>query len=60
MKKVISMMAVAAFLFAANVNAQETQKKETAKKESAKDKKSCSKDKKGGCCAGKKMEEKKS
>jgi len=53
-------MAVAAFLFAANVNAQETQKKETEKKECAKDKKSCSKDKKGGCCANKKAEEKKS
>ncbi len=58
MKKVISMMAIAAFLFAGNVNAQETQKKETEKKECSKDKKSCSKDKKGGCCAGKKEEKK--
>ena len=53
MKKVISAMAIAAFLFAANVNAQE--KKECSKKEM----KSCAKDKKGGCCSGKKMEEKK-
>jgi hypothetical protein len=57
MKKVISVMAVAAFLFAANVNAQEQQpKKECGKKEM----KSCDKDKKGGCCAGKKAAEKKS
>ncbi len=56
MKKVISAMAIAAFLFAANVNAQEKQeKKECSKKEV----KSCAKDKKGGCCSGKKMEEKK-
>ncbi len=59
MKKVISVMAVAAFLFAANVNAQEQQPKE--KKEcSKKEMKSCDKDKKGGCCAGKKAAEKKS
>lgn len=56
MKKVISAMAIAAFLFAANVNAQEKQqeKKECSKKEM----KSCDKDKKGGCCAGKKAEKK--
>ena len=57
MKKVVSMMALVAFLFSMNVNAQE-KPKEAAKKEcSMKDKKSCSKDKKGGCCA--KKEEKK-
>ncbi|MEO0038734.1 MAG: hypothetical protein RIQ59_1945 [Bacteroidota bacterium] len=58
MKKVISAMAIAAFLFAGNVNAQEKQqeKKECSKKEM----KSCDKDKKGGCCAGKKAAEKKS
>lgn len=56
MKKVISAMAIAAFLFAANVNAQEKQqeKKECSKKEM----KSCDKEKKGGCCAGKKAEKK--
>ena len=61
MKKVFSMVAIAAFMFSMNVNAQE-KKKETAKTEkscSASEKKSCSKDKKGGCCAGKKAEEKK-
>jgi hypothetical protein len=46
MKKVISMMAVAAFLFAANANAQETQKKEGEKKECCAKGKKCSKDKK--------------
>ncbi|MFZ4105506.1 hypothetical protein [Flavobacterium sp.] len=58
MKKVISVMAVAAFLFAANVNAQEQpkEKKECSKKEM----KSCDKEKKAGCCASKKAAEKKS
>ena len=58
MKKVMSMMALAAFLFAGVVNAQETQKKEGAKKECSKEKKCCSKDKKS-CSKDKKMEEKK-
>jgi hypothetical protein len=58
MKKVISMMAVVAFLFAANVNAQETQKKEGEKKECCKGKKSCSKDKKSSEME-KKMDDKK-
>ena len=64
MKKVISMMAVAAFLFSMNVNAQEKQEKKVAVKAktekscSAAEKKSCSKDKKA-CCAAKKMTEKK-
>jgi hypothetical protein len=59
MKKVISMMAVVAFLFAANVNAQETQKKEGEKKECCAKGKKCSKDKKS-CDKDKKAEEKKS
>ena len=60
MKKVISAMAIAAFLFAGNVNAQEQKPKDKEKKEcSSKEKKSCDKEKKGGCCSGKKMEEKK-
>ena len=63
MKKVILMMAVVAFLFSMNVNAQEKQEKKVAKAKtekacSASEKKSCSKDKKA-CCAAKKMEEKK-
>ena len=63
MTKVISTMAVVAFLFSMNVNAQEKQeekvaKAKTEKKCSASEKKSCSKDKKA-CCAAKKTEEKK-
>ena len=58
MKKVISMMAVVAFLFAGTVNAQETAKKEGAKKECSKEKKCCSKDKKA-CSKDKKAEDKK-
>lgn len=58
MKKVISIMAVVAFLFAANVNAQETQK-EGQKKECCAKGKKCSKDKKS-CDKDKKVEEKKS
>ena len=64
MKKVISMMAVVAFLFSMNVNAQQQEPKQ---KKKAKTEKSCSKDekgaegsaKKGGCCYSKKAEEKK-
>lgn len=55
MKKLVSVMALAAFLLSLNVTAQEKQKeKETAKKEcSMKEKSHCSKDKKAGCCAKK-------
>ena len=58
MKKVISMMAIVAFLFAANVTAQENPKKEAQKKECCKGKKSCSKDKKSSEME-KKMDDKK-
>ena len=56
MKKSVSMMAIVALLFSMNVKAQEKieKPKEKAKKEcSAKEMKSCSKDKKGSCCAKK-------
>lgn len=61
MKKVISTMAIVAFLFSMNVNAQEKKpaKAKTEKMCSASEKKSCSAGKKGSCCAAKKMEEKK-
>lgn len=66
MKKLVSILAVAAFMLSMNVNAQEPKKKakkETAKTEkscSAAEKKSCSSDAKaGGCCASKKTAEKK-
>lgn len=61
MKKVLSILAVSAFLFSANANAQQEPKKAESKKEcSSKEKKSCSsKEKKGGCCSHKKAEEKK-
>ena len=66
MKKLVSIMAVAAFMFSMNVNAQEPKqkaKKETAKTEkscSTADKKSCgSEAKSGGCCSSKKATEKK-
>jgi Ni/Co efflux regulator RcnB len=64
MKKLVSILAVAAFMFSMNVSAQEPQEKE----KKAKTEKSCSKDekkgcakgeKKGGCCAHKKAEDKK-
>ena len=67
MKKLVSMMAVAAFMFSMTVNAQEPKQK--AKKETAKTEKSCSTAEKkscgseataGGCCASKKAAEKKS
>ncbi|MEO5777078.1 MAG: hypothetical protein ABIQ27_09230 [Flavobacterium sp.] len=60
MKKVILSMAVVAFMFTMNINAQEKKvaKAKTEKSCSAAEKKSCSKDKKA-CCAAKKMEEKK-
>ena len=61
MKKVISAMAIAAFLFTMNVNAQEKKaaKAKTEKTCSASEKKSCAAGKKASCCAAKKMEEKK-
>ncbi|MFY8069808.1 MAG: hypothetical protein ACOVMG_06915 [Flavobacterium sp.] len=67
MKKLVSIMAVAAFMFSMTVNAQEPKQK--AKKETAKTEKSCttaekkscgSESKSGGCCASKKAAEKKS
>ena len=66
MKKLVSIMAVAAFMLSMNVNAQEPKKK--AKKETAKTEKSCSTEEKkscgteakaGGCCSSKKATEKK-
>ena len=58
MKKLVSIMAVAAFMFSMNVNAQEPKQK--AKKETAKTEKSCgSEAKSGGCCSSKKATEKK-
>lgn len=65
MKKVISIMAVAAFLFSMNVNAMETPKDKkkdkaaTEKSTSTAEKKSCSSGEKKSCCAAKKAEEKK-
>ena len=68
MKKLISTLAIVAFLFTTNINAQEVKPKD--KKECTKDKKecdhkdkktctkeemkSCDKSKKAGCCAAKK------
>jgi hypothetical protein len=66
MKKVISILAVATFLFTVNVSSQEKEK-EAAKKDVAKtekscstaEKKSCSKEAgKKSCCAAKKTEAK--
>jgi hypothetical protein len=64
MKKVISMMAVVAFLFSMNVNAQEKPEKKVAKAKTEKttvasEKKACAMSDKKACCAAKKMEEKK-
>ena len=58
MKKVILSMAIAAFLFSMNVNAQEKKaaKAKTEKSCSEAEKKSCGKEKKA-CCAAKKMED---
>ena len=58
MKKVVSMMALAAFLVSMNVTAQEKAKEKDKKECSAKEKKSCDKEKKGGCCAAKKADKK--
>lgn len=57
MKKVISMMALAAFLFSMNANAQQKpavkKKAKTEKKCTPAEMKSCDKTKKPGCCAKK-------
>ncbi len=60
MKKVFLSMAVVAFLFSMNVNAQEKKvaKAKTEKSCSTAEKKSCGKAKMS-CCASKKVEEKK-
>ena len=65
MKKVLSMFAMAAFLFSVNVNAQEVAKQEkktptkTEKKAAKKEaKSSCTSEKKASCCAAKKTETK--
>ena len=67
MKKLVSIMAVAAFMLSMNVTAQEPKQK--AKKETTKTEKSCataekkscgSEAKTGGCCSSKKATEKKS
>ena len=59
MKKVVSLLAVVAFLFATNVNAQEKQDKKKAKAKTEKtctasEKKSCAAGEKKSCCAAKK------
>lgn len=64
MKKVASMLAVVAFLFAMNVNAQEPKAKKkqakTEKASSTSEKKECKEgEKKAGCCSAKKAEDKK-
>lgn len=58
MKKVVSMMALAAFLVSMNVTAQEKPKEKDKKECSVKEKKSCDKEKKAGCCASKKADKK--
>ena len=65
MKKLVSYVAIAAFMFSINAFAGVTQeqekKKEKAKteKSSTEDKKECGTEKKGGCCSSKKAEAKK-
>lgn len=64
MKKIVAILAVTAFMFSMNVNAQE-KKKATAEKAktektcSTAEKKSCGSEKKGGCCSAKKTKENK-
>lgn len=62
MKKLVSTLALVAFLFSVNVNAQDdTKDKKKAKTEKAcstAEKKSCAMEKKGGCCSAKKAEQK--
>ena len=64
MKKLVSILAVAAFMFSVNGIAQEPQEKEkqakTEKSCSTAEKKSCgTAEKKGGCCSAKKAKEEK-
>ncbi|MET0760688.1 MAG: hypothetical protein ABWZ56_09735 [Flavobacterium sp.] len=60
MKKLVSTLALVAFLFSMTVNAQEEPKqKKKAKTEkscSTEEKKSCGTEKKAGCCSAKKAE----
>jgi len=58
MKKLVSMMALVAFLVSMNVNAQEKPKEADKKESATKEKKSCSTEKKASCCASKKTEKK--
>jgi hypothetical protein len=58
MKKVVSMMALAAFLVSMNVTAQEKPKEKDKKECAPGEKKSCDKEKKAGCCASKKADKK--
>lgn len=61
MKKIISVLTLAMFLWSMPSNAQQQKPKEKSKKECSKDKKlctaaemkSCTKEKKAGCCAKK-------
>ncbi|WP_396211387.1 hypothetical protein [Flavobacterium sp.] len=62
MKKLVSILAVAAFMFSMNVSAQEPQEKEkkakTEKSCSTEEKKACgTAEKKAGCCSAKKAKE---
>lgn len=64
MKKLVTILAIAAFMFSVDANAQEPkQKKKTAKTEKAAcstdEKKACGTEAKGGCCSSKKAEAKK-
>jgi hypothetical protein len=61
MKKLVSSLALVAFLFSMSVNAQEVEPKQkkkakTEKTCSADEKKSCTTEKKAGCCSAKKAE----
>lgn len=62
MKKLISSLALVAFLFSMSVNAQEVEPKQQKKKAktekscSTEEKKSCTTEKKAGCCSSKKAE----
>lgn len=58
MKKLVSMMAFAAFLVSMNVTAQEKPKEKDKKECTTTEKKSCDKEKKAGCCASKKADKK--
>jgi hypothetical protein len=58
MKKLVSMMALVAFLVSMNVTAQEKPKEKDKKECAPGEKKSCDKEKKAGCCASKKADKK--